>query len=274
MNAVVHSELSVKRWGGQVSDYYSYHDFLDNTKEIESSNLHRAFSHSLFYVKQVMIPIFGHTIINSDGRKVNLKDDLEFSHLLPDFRQKYIPSLSDYISLCSDSPDDKDLIETFYSENKQFFEEYPQIKDKMLSPLWNTGKLKSLLITHNSWFIGQILPLIYKGIKIEIKDYSISPSMFFNRCRFESWVNNGESGYPESFEKLNDKDKNTKKTKTVFVEGEEGKPTELKKEELPAVDKKNDPPLTPFKSPPPFDDSLVVYDGSLAGIDLTSRTID
>ena len=78
MNAQVHAELSVKRYKGKPSDYYAIHDFIDSSKEIESSNKHRLYYHSIYALKQVVIPIFGHTIRNSDGVDVNVKDMVEF----------------------------------------------------------------------------------------------------------------------------------------------------------------------------------------------------
>jgi len=41
MNAHLHAELSVKRRGGQISDYYAIHSSLDATKELCSDNRHR-----------------------------------------------------------------------------------------------------------------------------------------------------------------------------------------------------------------------------------------
>ena len=159
----------------------------------------------MLWVKQVIIPIFGTSFTNSDGREINTKDLCEFDHLLPDFSNKFIPTLNDYMEAVSDDNSDKDFIETFQRENKQFFEDNPEIKELMLSPLYNTGKLKSLLITHNSWFIGFILPKIFKEVKIEIKDYNISPSRLFARMNFESWMNNGKGGIPPSFKKIYEK---------------------------------------------------------------------
>lgn len=217
MNAVVHAEISSKRWKAPVEDFIPLHDFMDCSKELESSNLHRIFTHHLFFVKQVVIPVFGHTLHCSNGVKVNIKDCLELDHLISDFRGRFIPNLLDYVDLYSDSPDDKNLIETFLSENQAFLETYPQVKTKLMEPLFNTGKLKSLLLTCNSWFIGKILPLIFKEIKIELKDYNINPGLFFNRCRFEPWINNGESGAPPSFKKIEEKRKRL--TKGIVFDG-------------------------------------------------------
>jgi hypothetical protein len=204
MNATVHSELSVRHYKGQISDYYPIHDFMDCTKELESSNLHRAISHNLWFVKQVIIPIFGHTIVNSDKINVNVKDLAEMDHILPDFNQKFLPSLADYISLVSDDPNDAQLFKEFDGDNSSFYKKYPQVRELMLSPLHNTGFLKSLLVTHNSWFINFILPKIFKDIDIQIKDFNIAPANLFNRMKWAEWVNNGKFGFPPSAAKIVD----------------------------------------------------------------------
>jgi len=86
MNAVKHAEISVKRWGGTISDYYPIHYFMDSTKELCSDNRH-----------QVIIPIFGHTLTNSDQKKINVKDLCERDHILPDYRNRFIPTLGDFV---------------------------------------------------------------------------------------------------------------------------------------------------------------------------------
>ena len=242
MNAVIHSDISSKRWGAPAENFLEIHNFIDSSKEIESSNLHRAATHHLAFVRNVMIPIFGHTIHTSNDRKVNLKDCIEQDHILCDFANRYLPSLGDYVQLCEDSASDKELVETFLNENSKFFDEYPQVKDNIMYPLWNTGKLKSLLLTLNSWYIGRILPLIFKDIKIEIKDYSISPAVFFNRCRYDDWLSNGQGKtVPPSFEKIEKNKKTT--TQRLF-----------KSAELPADDPIRNIVVDGVKS--------VVYDGS------------
>ena len=276
MNATVHSQSSVRVYKGKIEDYYYLHDLLDCTKEIESTNLHRIF-HNIWAVKTIIIPIVGNTIVNSDGFQVNVKDCSE-RHFLEDFSQKFIPTFSDYVQLCSDSPEDKELIETFYQENAAFFETYPQVKTLMLEPLFNTGKLKSLLLTHNSWFIGKILPKIFKDIKIEIKDYSISPAVFFNRCRYDDWLSNGQGKtVPPSFEKIEKNKKTTTQRlfksaelpaddpiRNIVVDGVksvvyDGSQVEKQREEFQKV-------LAESLGSQPFDDnSTMIMDGNLGG---------
>ncbi len=78
----------------------------------------------------------------------------------------------------------------------------PKLSATLLSPLSITGQLKSLLITHNSWFINTILPLIGKS-DAKFIDFDITPAMFFNPMRFELWMDNGMM-VPPSAMKLQD----------------------------------------------------------------------
>jgi hypothetical protein len=208
MNAIVHSELSVKRRGGILENYVALHDFCDSSKEVESTNKHRIYFHTLFGVKNFIIPIFGHTIINSDGKRANVKDLCEQDHILPDYRGRFIPTLTDFIDCVEDSEDDKDLLENFYQENSNFFMRNPNIRDLLMLPLWNTGKIKSLLLTHNSWFLGFVLPKIFKDIELDIRDFNINPAVLFNRMEYKTWMSNGVST-PPSFKRV-EESKNTK----------------------------------------------------------------
>jgi hypothetical protein len=200
MNAVIHSQLSVKKRGGKLADYYDLHDFSDCSKEVESSNLHRLYFHTMWGVKNIVIPIFGHTIINSDGKSINVKDVCENDHILPDYAGKFIPTLSDFIANLAPL-DVQTKITNFYKENSGHLGDNPALKKLLLSPLWNTGRIDSLLVTHNSWFIGEILPRIFKDISLPIVDFSISPALLFNNMRYQPWMQNGQD-VPPSCHKL------------------------------------------------------------------------
>lgn len=219
MNAVEHAKISQKNRKGKIENYYNLHDFCDSSKEVDSTNRHRIYFHTLFGVKNFIIPIFGHTLVNSDGFKINVKDLCEQDHILPDYRGKFIPTLLDFVDEIEESKDDKQIISDFYADNQKFFIEYPNIKDLLMLPLWNTGKIKSLLLTHNSWFIGYVLPKIYKDIKIEIKDFSISPALMFERMRYQDWMSNGMTGIPNSYKKIEEKRRSKFNIKDVAPDG-------------------------------------------------------
>ena len=95
-NAYIHSKSSARRYGGDPEDYLSIHIKMDCSKAYISSNLHRALTHHSFWIHEVMIPIFGYTITNSDGRVVSVKDICE-EHILEDFGMKFIPTAQDYL---------------------------------------------------------------------------------------------------------------------------------------------------------------------------------
>jgi len=216
MNAVIHAQASMKAINSKDDKDFQFflklHDFMDCSKELESSNLHRFLTHHLFFVKRVVIPIFGHNYVAASGRNVNIKDSMEQEHILLDFRNKFLPSLSDYVVLIKDDSSDEQTFKSFQDENKEFFESNPEIQELMLAPLANTGMVKSLWLTHNSWFIGEILPKIYKNIKIKIKNYDkFSPSIPFNRMRFEGWIQNGLDFPPSSVKIKEYRDNRVKK---------------------------------------------------------------
>lgn len=200
MNAYLHSEISVKHRGGEIEDYYPIHTFIDSTKDICSDNRHRIL-HTMWGINNVVVPIFGHTIVNSSGKKVNVKDLCEQDHVLPDYRNKFIPTLSDFVEAIDEKQIDtiewKNKIEIFhkkYATNKS-------VEQLLISPLSHTGKLVSLLITHNSWFLNTIIPKIF-NTNIIIDDFELSPSIVFNNMNFELWMDNG-SEIPQSAKKIN-----------------------------------------------------------------------
>lgn len=187
MNAMQHCRVSQKRWGGQAEDYYDIHDFIDCTKELCPDSRHRIF-HTMWAVKNIIVPVFGHTLVNCDGKSVDIKDMCERDHLLVDFHNKYIPTLADFVAAIEEVN-----IKNFGQRIEKFHQDYiqdEQVSALMLSPLAATGQLKSLLITHNSWFINVIVPKVF-NTKAIISDFDISPATFFNEMRFEFWMDNG-----------------------------------------------------------------------------------
>ncbi len=94
--AYIHAQTSAKIWGGVEEDYMAIHKYMDISKGQISDNRHRALTHHMFWVIYAMVPIFGEYIINSDNKRVSVKDICE-KHILEDFRHKYIPSAADYL---------------------------------------------------------------------------------------------------------------------------------------------------------------------------------
>lgn len=194
MNPFIHSKISVSKRGGEIGDYYPIHFFMDSTKELCSDNRHRIL-HNLWGIRRVIIPIFGHTIINSSGKEINVKDLCEQDHVLPDYGNKFIPTLNDFVDNFEElSNEEIKNINRIYS----VFEDRRDIQELLISPLNITGKLKSLRITHNTWFCNEIIPKIF-NTPFQIKNFG--DVLLFDKISFSLWMDNG-STYPLSSQKM------------------------------------------------------------------------
>ena len=96
MNPIWHSQSSVKQWGGKVEDYLPLHEKMDCSKAWLSDNRHRVLTHTMFWIKEVMIPIYGSYITLENGNLVSVKDICE-RHILEDYKMKFIPTPQDFI---------------------------------------------------------------------------------------------------------------------------------------------------------------------------------
>lgn len=98
-NPIIHAQSSVKRWGGTIDDYIHLHEKMDCSKAYLSDNRHRALTHTMFWVREVMIPIYGSYITVTKDEKeiaVSTKDICE-QHILEDYRMKFIPTVQDFL---------------------------------------------------------------------------------------------------------------------------------------------------------------------------------
>jgi len=156
--------LSQQRWGGQAEDYLPIHEFIDSTKVLCADNRQ-----------------------TSDGRMVPVKEMVERDHFLPDYRHRFIPTLNDFVNAISeeDLVDVRQSLEAFHAEHTD-----TELSQLLLSPLAVTGKLKSLLITHNSWFINTIVPKLLDRSPAVI-DFNLTPNDLFDRMQFAAWMDNG-----------------------------------------------------------------------------------
>jgi hypothetical protein len=187
MNLTHHARLSVRRQGGVEADYLPIHALIDSTKMLCSDNRHRIL-HTFWAVQEIVLPIFGETFTNRDGRAVDVKELCEKDHLLVDFQHKFIPTLGDFVAAMPDV-DPRGLaarLERFHAE----VVDDARLSRLLLSPLSVTGQLKSLLITHNSWFMNQIVPQMQLG-QPRLVDFAIAPEAIFSEMRFELWMDNG-----------------------------------------------------------------------------------
>lgn len=96
MTPMYHAISSAKKWGGDYNDYIEIHAKMDCSKAYLSDNRHRALTHHMFWVLEVMVPMYGHVIINSANKKVSVKDICE-RHILEDYKTKFIPTAQDFL---------------------------------------------------------------------------------------------------------------------------------------------------------------------------------
>lgn len=92
----IHAQSSAKKFGGIIEDYMEIHCKMDCSKAYVADNRHRVLTHTMFWVLEVMVPLYGEIITNSDGKLVSVKDICE-QHILEDYRQKFIPTPQDFI---------------------------------------------------------------------------------------------------------------------------------------------------------------------------------
>jgi hypothetical protein len=99
-NPIIHSESSMKKFNGTTKEdfdkFLAIHEKMDCSKAWVSDNRHRVLTHTLFWVKEVMIPIFGSYIVLSNEKKISVKDICEL-HILEDYKMKFIPTPQDFI---------------------------------------------------------------------------------------------------------------------------------------------------------------------------------
>lgn len=95
-NPLIHSQSSVKRWGGKVEDYIEIHKVLDSPKTTMNNNTSRMLTHNVWFCYEIIPKIFGYNITNSDGRSVDTVD-IAMLHVAEDFRMKFVPTVQDYL---------------------------------------------------------------------------------------------------------------------------------------------------------------------------------
>jgi len=96
-----HAKNSVAIWGGEEKDYLPIHDWLDATKETFADFRHRALRHhsqGIFEAERV----FGHSIINSQGREVPVRYVAE-QHIKEDCDGR-IPTVADWFRNMNPEP--------------------------------------------------------------------------------------------------------------------------------------------------------------------------
>jgi hypothetical protein len=90
----LHSISSVRKFGGKPEDYQKIHDWFDETKSHLADVRHRALRHHSLGIFEAE-KLFGILIVNSDGRKVSVRDIGE-QHVLEDLGT--IPTVQDWLT--------------------------------------------------------------------------------------------------------------------------------------------------------------------------------
>lgn len=90
---LVHSKLSVKKYGGCVDDYMTIHNFLDSSKAHVPDMRHRAMLHNSFGIYLCEMTV-GDYFKNSEGHLISTRDIGE-EHIIQDMGR--IPTVQDYL---------------------------------------------------------------------------------------------------------------------------------------------------------------------------------
>lgn len=95
-NPLIHSQSSVKRWGGSISDYLPIHELIDSPKATMNNNSSRVLTHNTWFAYTIIPKVFGYNITNTDGKRVDTID-VAMLHIAEDFRMKFVPTPQDYL---------------------------------------------------------------------------------------------------------------------------------------------------------------------------------
>jgi hypothetical protein len=96
-----HAISSAKRFGGTAEDYIEVHNWFDETKSFTGNWTHRALRHHSAGVEWA-IQKFGHTLLNSDKKKVPVKFIAE-QHVEEDCG--FIPTVQDWLGNLGKNPE-------------------------------------------------------------------------------------------------------------------------------------------------------------------------
>lgn len=95
----LHAISSAKKFGGIPDDYMPIHEFMDSSKAVIADNRHRALTHNSWFIGTVIPRVFGETFKRPSDSKVISSRDIAEQHVLEDYKNKFIPSAHDFISL-------------------------------------------------------------------------------------------------------------------------------------------------------------------------------
>lgn len=96
-----HAESSARTFGGQPEDYLPVHRWLDDSKISFCDFRHRAMKHHAEGIAEAE-RVFGHVLINSDGRTVPVRYIAE-QHVREDCGGR-VPTMADWLSQITPQP--------------------------------------------------------------------------------------------------------------------------------------------------------------------------
>lgn len=166
----------------ELEDYLGIHALIDSTKMLCTDNRHRIL-HTFWGVQEVILRSLGIIFRTVQAKalksKTSVKKTISSSTSITALFQRSLTLSAPHTGYSGPRKQPKRL-EQFHAD---VIDDY-KLSATLLSPLAVTGQLKSLLITHNSWFINSILPMMGKA-DAKFIEFDITPAMFFNPMRFE-----------------------------------------------------------------------------------------
>lgn len=93
-----HAQSSAKKYGGTWEDYMDIHNLIDSSKAAFPDNRHRVLTHNSWFIGHVLPLIFGETFTRKSDGKIVCSRDIGEQHVLEDYKMKFIPTPSDFIS--------------------------------------------------------------------------------------------------------------------------------------------------------------------------------
>jgi hypothetical protein len=109
-----HCKSSIKKWGGEWSDYIAIHNWFDETKKWIGHSKHRMFRHhseGIFECEKV----FGMSFVNSAGKTVYTRYVAE-QHVKEDCNG-YIPSAKEWVDMIASGKPELWAIKTLKIED-------------------------------------------------------------------------------------------------------------------------------------------------------------
>jgi hypothetical protein len=160
-----HCLLSKRKFGGNADDYFQIHNFIDCSKLFIFHSKHRILIHNLYGI-ELCILIFGHYILNSDGKTILIRD-IAAEHCKEDL-SGYVPTLNDWFV-------NFELPKNFIIPEV----EDSDLKDFIYKPFLRSACKSSLIITCSDFGV-YLVEKVYGVDKALLLAKSIPPEQMIN----------------------------------------------------------------------------------------------